>query len=115
MLGLSAVVSMSLFFLLLLSARVCSPLSLLISNINSPPPPLNRKVDLIAAELNSPLMGIACLCRRTVYIYQSRNSEYKCEKEIELKDVPLRLEWTKGKLFIGYKTKYSFVYVDTAR
>ncbi len=70
------------------------------------------RVDRIVTEKLSPLMGIACVQKRLVQIFQYRGGEYKLEKELTLKDTPEDVEWTKGKLFIGYKNKYSFLYVD---
>jgi hypothetical protein len=71
------------------------------------------KPERIVIEKNSPLMGVACVTKRQVVIYIHRQGEYKQEKEITLKDVPIELEWTKGKLFIAYKTRYTFLYLDT--
>lgn len=71
------------------------------------------KVDKIVTEKASPLCGIACLQKRVVSVFQFRGGGYKLEKEITLKDVPLELEWYRGKLFIGYKTKYAFMYLDS--
>ena len=71
------------------------------------------KVDRIVTEKMSPLMGVACVQKRSVQIFQMRSGEYRLEKEVTLRDVPECFEWTKGKLFIGYKNKYCFIYVDS--